>query len=354
MKWDDAKYLIAYIGPLSALISVLGNEIWTFSTVILTFMIIPVLEFLLPNTNHNLFPNRFAERKSMHFFDILLYLNLPLLYGLIGTYLWRITFTQITTYEWVGMTLGVGIMVGSSGINVAHELGHRSLKWEQWMSKWLLLPALYQHFFIEHNRGHHKQVATKEDPATSLYGEWLFAFWIRSTIGSYLHAWKLERDRLDKSQLPFYSFSNQMIRFSFYQCLYLVIIFILFGPFATLSAIFIAIIGFLLLESINYIEHYGLLRSKTSQGRYEKVGMQHSWNSNHEVGRIFLYELTRHADHHYKASKKYQTLEHYPDSPQLPMGYPAAILLALIPPVWFRVMNQRVPKAMLINNKNEK
>ena len=349
MKWDDYKYLIAYIGPLSAYISVLQTGIWTYSAVILTFLIIPILEFVLPGNQRNLSIDQFETRKAMRFFDFLLYLHIPILYGLIGLYLWRVTSSTLNAYEWMGMTLGVGIFIGSSGINVAHELGHRPNQWEQNFSKWLLLPALYQHFFIEHNRGHHKRVATKEDPATALYGEWLFGFWIRSTFGSYHHAWTLEKERLQKKALPFWSIYNQMIRFTAYQLIYLTIISVIFGWIGLICAVVVAIIGFLLLETINYVEHYGLLRKKLPSGRYEKVGMQHSWNSNHEIGRIFLYELTRHADHHYKASKKYQTLAHYPESPQLPMGYPAAILLALVPPLWFKIMNSSVPQDRLAN-----
>ena len=269
-----------------------------------------------------------------------------MLYGLIWLFLWRLTTTETSWFEATGMILGVGIYVGASGINVGHELGHRSSRLERFLAKMLLLPALYLHFYIEHNRGHHRNVCTPHDPATARFGEGLYWFVWRSTTQSYTHAWQLERERLAKSDKAFISLSNQMVHFTLLQVLYLIFVYVAFGLFGTLLAIAIACIGFMLLECINYIEHYGLTRKLLDTGKYERVMMKHSWNSNHDVGRIFLYELTRHADHHYKASKKYQTLNHIEESPQLPMGYPASILIALIPPLWFSIMNKRIPSEM--------
>ena len=260
------------------------------------------------------------------------------------------TITQggLATYELVGLVLSVGILVGANGINVAHELGHRSTSYEQHLSKLLLLPGLYQHFFIEHNLGHHKNVATPNDPATSRLGESIYAFWWRSVTGSYLSAWRIETNRLQKQGISFLSWQNQMLRFSLYTAIYLGVIAGVFGLTAMLFAIAAGITGFLLLESVNYIEHYGLVRSQMTSGRYEPVQPHHSWNSNHEVGRIFLYELTRHSDHHFKATRKYQVLRHFDDSPQLPQGYPASILMSLLPPLWFNRMNKRVAQARRI------
>jgi alkane 1-monooxygenase len=125
-----------------------------------------------------------------------------------------------------------------------------------------------------------------------------------------------------------------------------------FGGFLLLfSAILMAIVGFLMLETVNYIEHYGLERNKLENGRYERVQPWHSWNSNHILGRLMLYELSRHSDHHFKASKKYQTLLHHDESPQLPYGYPMSMLLSFVPPLWFRIMNPRVKKLQLSNTR---
>jgi alkane 1-monooxygenase len=198
------------------------------------------------------------------------------------------------------------------------------------------------HFFIEHNLGHHKNVATDEDPASARMGENMYAFWWRSVKDSYLGAWRLEAERLKKAGLAPYSVANHMIWFQMIQIIYLILIGLFFGFTGILMAIGFAIIGFLLLESVNYIEHYGLRRQKLASGRYEPVLPKHSWNSNHELGRIFLYELTRHSDHHYKSTRKYQVLRHYEEAPQLPFGYPMSILVASFPPIWFRMMNKRV------------
>lgn len=344
MQTSDCKYLLAYVGPFLAFVGIELGGYWSFSALIFAFLLVPVGDLVFPN-NHISKDIEWEENRGTHpFFDWLLYLNLPIVYGLIVFLLYRITKTTLTMVEMVGMIIGVGIFIGAAGINVAHELGHRKNKFEQWMSKLLLLPALYQHFFIEHNRGHHRYVATYEDPATARYGESLYGFWIRSTLGSLRSAWRLEVSRLHKSGQPVYSAHNQMFQFVVMQTIYIITVLYFFGWTGVLVALIIAVIGFLLLESINYIEHYGLTRSRDQRGQYEKVAMKHSWNSDNILGRIFLYELTRHADHHYKASKKYQLLLHIEESPQLPTGYPGSIVLAMIPPLWFKIMNKRVPK----------
>ncbi len=340
--WRDAKYLIAYVAPLAAYLGIYLQGPWSFGSIYVGFVLIPFLEFFTPQSDENVPPEEEPAREASPFFDYLLYINIPVLYGLIIYYFNTIAAGGLATYEIIGMALSVGLIVGTIGINVAHELGHRSARYEQLMSKILLLSALYTHFFIEHNRGHHKNVATDEDPASARLGESLYAFWWRSATGSYRNAWRLERERLEKEGRPVLSWENEMVRFTVFQVLYLLAIGLLWGWYMIGYALAIAVVGFLMLESVNYIEHYGLRRRRTPNGRYERVSPSHSWNSDHELGRIFLYELTRHSDHHYKATRKYQVLRHFDDSPQLPMGYPAAILLSLVPPAWFRVMNKKV------------
>ena len=214
------------------------------------------------------------------------------------------------------------------------------------MSKILYIPCLYMHFYIEHNFGHHMKVATPEDGATAKYNQSVYAFWIRSVSKQYVDAWKKQMELLSAKNHSFFSFYNDMLWYHLIQPLYLLAVLVLFSQTAMLFALVAGVISFLFLECINYIEHYGLLRSKTPSGRYERVQTHHSWNSNYNIGRIVLYELTRHSDHHYKSSKKYQTLKSYEESPTLPLGYPASILLSFIPPLWFWVMNPRVPSDM--------
>ena len=340
----DIKYLLAYIVPLAAFLGIYYGGIWSLGAVYIAFGVIPLLELILPYSKENLTAVEEEKKAAIVFFDFLLYLNIPILYALILYYFSTIQAGGLTTFEVIGMTLNIGILIGSIGINVAHELGHRITKYEQFMSKVLLLSALYMHFHIEHNRGHHKNVATDEDPASSRLGESIYAFWFRSITQSYISAWRLEAQRLSREGKKVISSDNEMIWFQLTQLIYLLGIGAIFGWAMIPYAIFIALGGVILLETVNYIEHYGLRRKKLTSGRYENVQPHHSWNSNHELGRIFLYELTRHSDHHYKATRKYQVLRHFDESPQLPLGYPASIILALVPPLWFRYMDGKVKR----------
>jgi len=340
--WKDLKYLIAYVAPLAAFLGIYYQGVWSFGSIYVGFVFIPLVEQFLTKSPKNIPTDEEPQRTSRRLFDWLLYLNIPILYGLIVYYFITISKGGLAAYEVLGMTLSVGLIVGTIGINVAHELGHRSAKQEQFMAKLLLVSGLYTHFYIEHNRGHHRHVATEEDPASARFNESIYAFWFRSVFGSYRNAWKLERERLEKQGLPFWSWQNEMVRFTLAQLAYLLVVGLLFSWYMIGYAVAIAVVGFLLLESVNYIEHYGLRRKRLPNGRYERVQPWHSWNSDHELGRIFLYELTRHSDHHYKASRKYQILRHFDESPQLPLGYPASILLSLVPPAWFGMMNKRV------------
>lgn len=342
MKWADLKYFLAYMLPLTVLIGIFYGGFWSLGGVILAFIIIPVIEQILPPDIYNYEEQELENREHSAFFDILIYLNLPLVIGILILLFQRISDGTFTLWETTGLILSTGIMLGSNGINVAHEIGHRKGDFAYWAARILLLPSLYMHFTTEHNRGHHLWVGTPEDPATSRMNENLFSFWIRSIKGTWLSAWKMSKSDLQKAGLSVWSVQNEMLQYTLFQILWLGFITWYFGTTAAVAAFFIALISVLLLESINYIEHYGLMRKKSADGKYERVELHHSWNSDHQMGRIMLYELTRHSDHHYKASKKYQTLKHYDASPQLPYGYPASILIALIPPLWYKVMNPKL------------
>lgn len=349
MALRDLKYLLAYLIPLVCLLGLnqLGNMTW--GTVFLIFVLIPVVEPILGSSSKNLALGERARVLKSPLFDRLLYLNIPIVYGILIYFFWILNTHSLLPIEYLGLILSVGIVLGSCGINVAHELGHRHKKMDHYLAQLLLLPSWYMQFFIEHNRGHHKNVATALDPASARKNETLYAFWWRSVSQSYWHAWQLEFQRLSQKNHPLWSIQNQMLRFSLAQFIYLGIILILSANwYATAAMILAGVVGFLLLETINYIEHYGLQRKRLPSGRYEKVSPAHSWNANQEVGRILLYELTRHSDHHHQASKKYQVLDHREDAPQLPFGYPTAMLLSFIPPLWFWVMNQRLPKEEII------
>lgn len=342
--WKDLKYLLAYIIPFSGWASIYYNGIWSWFTVILAFGIIPVLDAILPTSSVNIPAEQEDSRSKMLFFDVLLFISAPICFGLLWYYFNTVSQVNLSGTDLWGKTLCMGVVLGALGINVSHELGHRTNPLAIFFAKAGLLPVLYQHFIIEHNRGHHKNVGTDLDPATARKNEWLYVFIIRSIVGQYIHAWKLESKRLHKGNLAVISFQNAMVRFTIWNLLYLGAIGYLFGWIFLPFALVIAFTGILLLETINYIEHYGLKRKLMPDGKPEMVTPAHSWNSDHEMGRIMLFELTRHSDHHFRASRKYQVLRHLDESPQLPTGYPGSMLMAAIPPLWFRVMNKRLNK----------
>jgi alkane 1-monooxygenase len=338
----DLRYLAAYILPLTGFVAIFVQGFWSWSAVIMAFVISPILDAVLPASKENVPEEQEDSRSKMLFFDILLYSCAPLCMVLLYFFFDTVLHTELAWMERIGMTLSVGVVLGALGINVAHELGHRFTKGEQFLAKLGLGLVLYQHFFVEHNRGHHVHVSTPEDPASARKNESVYAFIVRSIWGQYLNAWRLEKMRLTREGKSVWSWSNQMIRSTLFNLGYLAGITVYFGWSVLPYELGVAVMAILLLEVINYIEHYGLRRKILPNGQYERVSPRHSWNSNHEMGRIMLFELTRHSDHHYKAARKYQILRHIDESPQLPLGYPGSMLLSLIPPVWFAVINKRI------------
>ena len=272
---------------------------------------------------------------------------MPIVFGILVYGLYTYSISSFETFEVIGLIFSLGIVVGSNGINVAHELGHRQETWERFLGKALLLPSMYMHFFIEHNYGHHLKAATPEDPASARYNENLYAFWVRSVSSQYSSAWEIQKKLNKTAGRRFFSLKNDMFWYTVIQVSYLVSIGLLFSWATAAIALVVAVVGFSLLEIINYLEHYGLRRAQKKSGRYEVVREVHSWNSNHALGRILLYELTRHSDHHFRASKKYQVLDYHDVSPQLPYGYPTMMVIALFPPLWFSLVNKHVPRDMV-------
>lgn len=340
-KLKAFKYLIIYLVPTVFLISILSKSNWSFFALFFVFGAIPLVELFTTGTEENFSPEEEKEENKNKIYDYIIWGLVPFQYVIVYYFLVNIGDPTISLLTKVGMTSALGLSCSILGINIAHELGHRNTKHEQFMSKALLLTSLYLHFFIEHNKGHHKNVSTDDDPASSRYGETLYAFYFRSVWTGWLSAWKIETNRLEVKQQSFWSIHNQMIRYQIVQFSFLLIIFLQFGLETMLYFIVAATIGFLLLESVNYIEHYGL-RRKPKGNSYERTLPIHSWNSNHTIGRFLLMELSRHSDHHYMASRKYQILRHFDESPQMPTGYPGMVLLAFFPPLWFKVMNKKV------------
>jgi len=342
MTLKHLKYLSAYLLPVMALLSIYLGGYYSFSALLFIFIFIPTIELFTNGDTSNLSKVEEEIAGADRFYDYLLYLLVPFQFMILVFFLYRISDPTLAPYEIIGMITAYGMACGLS-INNAHELGHRNSKIEQFMSKAALMTSLYMHFFIEHNRGHHLHVATEEDPASSRYGENIYAFYLRSISGSWLSAWDLESKRLKQLNKPVLSIENEMLQFQLIQLALVVLIGIFFGFKVMLYFIIGATIGFMMLETVNYIEHYGLTRKKKANGKhYERTLPIHSWNSNHPIGRMVMLELSRHSDHHFIANRKYQLLRHFDDSPQMPAGYPGMMLLALVPPLWFRVMHKRI------------
>ena len=332
---------MSYSIAVTAFIGILVGGPYVYLTVVYTFIFIPILE-----SNTKEYKNVYSddEKKNRNldpFFDFLLYLNIPIVYGIFFVSLNTLLYTDSIS-EIIGIILSASIVMATNGINVGHELGHRKSLFSRTCSKLLYLPCQYMHFFIEHNYGHHINVATPNDPATAKYKQNLYSFWISSVTKTYISAWRIQLKLLRVSKLSFISLKNDMIFYTLFQIAFLIFIYLNYGLIITLYSLLMSIGSFLFLETINYVEHYGLLRKIKPNGKYERVKPHHSWNSNHTIGRITLYELTRHSDHHFISSKKYQVLESIEDSPQLPYGYPTSILISFLPPLWFRIMNPLV------------
>lgn len=342
MSLKPLKYLLPLIIFFGAYRAFSLQGIHTWLSMVFAWVMLPLAELLIKPDKKNLSAAEEELAKKDRGYDFMLYLIVVLQYAALVYFLFTITEPGLAWWETLGRIWTMGLLCGTFGINVGHELGHRVNKFEQVLAKMLLTTSLYQHFFIEHNKGHHKNVATPEDPSSARYNEWVYTFYFRTVIFSYLSAWKIANSEMKKKELSVLNWRNEMLQAHITQLLFVAAIFVVFGWLVTLYYLCAAVIGILLLETVNYIEHYGLQRKATGKGKYERAMPQHSWNSNHVLGRLMLFELSRHSDHHYLASRKYQVLQHHEEAPQLPTGYPGSMILALVPPAWFFVMNKKI------------
>jgi alkane 1-monooxygenase len=309
-----------------------------------TFIGIPVLEIMIKPASNNLSAIEEDILKVNPVYDYILYAVVVFQFVALWLFLNSMVVAEVSLSDTIGRVIAMGLLCGIFGINVAHELGHRVNFVEQLFAKSLLLTSLYMHFFIEHNKGHHKHVATPHDPSTAKLHQSLYRFWLQTLPGTYLSAWHIAIADATKKNKTFPKLNNEMFLFQLIQLVFVMAVFYFFGVKAMVGFLIAASIGGLLLEAVNYIEHYGLLRKINETGKYERVLPEHSWNSDHIFGRLLLFELSRHSDHHYLASRKYQILRSMDQAPQMPTGYPGMILLALVPFCWFGVMDKQLKK----------
>jgi len=240
----------------------------------------------------------------------------------------------------VALGLAVGMTTGSQGITFAHELGHSRSRLDRALAWGLMVSVGYAHFMVEHYRGHHVRAATWDDPASARAGESLWRFLPRTLAGSWRSAWALEAQRLGQHQQGW--MRSPLVWAMVAQGSLLVGAVMVAGWQGLLFWLVQAAHAVWLLETVNYIEHYGLRRQEVD-GRPERFGVAHAWNADHLVSNCLLANLQRHSDHHMHAWKPYASLEPLP-GPQLPGGYASCIYLAMVPPLWFRVMHPRLAR----------
>ncbi|MQY08815.1 alkane 1-monooxygenase [Actinomadura macrotermitis] len=347
--WRDGKRYLWLLGlfvptfPFLAwgLAAATGAGVFWWSGLVLLYGIFPVLDRLVGKDSVNPPESLLAWLEGQRYYRWCTYLFLPLQYAGLATACWLWTGGGLSAIDKIGLALTMGA-VGGIGINTAHELGHKKDDLERWLSKIALAQTAYGHFYIEHNRGHHVRVATSEDPASSRLGEGFWRFLPRSVWGSFRSGWHLEKARLARLGEGPWTLRNDVLNAWAMTLVLFGGLLAAFGPAVLPYLLVQAVFGFSLLEVVNYLEHYGLLRQKTATGRYERCTPQHSWNSNNIASNVLLYHLQRHSDHHANPTRRYQALRHFDEAPELPSGYATMIVLAYVPPLWRRVMDKRV------------
>jgi alkane 1-monooxygenase len=333
-------FLLPYALPPLVVVGVHLGGVWAFLPVLVVFGLIPLADLLLGLDTANPDDAAIQRLVDSRYYSMVLYLWVPVQFALLAWAVWMVS-QPLDTVTMLGLIVSTGVITGGIGITVAHELGHRRSGFEKTLARLLLVSVAYLHFLVEHNRGHHSLVATPGDPATARYGESFYRFFPRTVVGSWRSAWQLEKERMQKEGLSFWHPRNQML----WAIIGPVMLAALAGWVAAWAGVLLflvqAFIAFSLLEVVNYIEHYGLERKIADNGRYEKVRIHHSWNASERLTNFVLFNLQRHSHHHAHSITPYQALRHFDESPQLPTGYSGMVVLALLPPLWHRVMDPR-------------
>ncbi len=346
-----AKFLLAFILPITSIYGFTYDGWHCLVPLFIIFIVFPLLELFLPVDAANLEEKMDADEQNSSYYDWLLYFAVPVYLGTFIYFLVVMPHTPFGTLEFWCRVLSMGLICGIFGFNIGHELSHRANEpFDYFLGQINLLTVLNLHFIPYHMGGHHRNVGKPSDPSTAYKGEWLYTFWFRSQIGGYFQAWQIENERTQHQGHAICSLHNRMVRYFLITMTYLGLLY--FGLGQPLFLIYLVVVGIsiALLETINYIEHYGLKRQQHQKGYFEPVRHHHSWNSDHLFGRALMFNLSRHSDHHYNGSAKYQALKSLPNTPQMPTGYPGMVVLALIPPLWFWVMNHRLSSISLFQS----
>ena len=328
-----------YIGI--ALHSVTGNELWLLLPLLLSYGFGPVIDWLIGEDRNNPPEAVVMQLEQDRYYRWLTYIVVPLHYVSLFGVAWYAATQNLSGWAFVGLAVVAG-MVSGLAINTGHELGHKNSRLEKWLAKAVLAVPAYGHFTIAHNRGHHRNVSTPDDPASARMGESIYKFARREMPGAFFEAWSIEKDRLASRGKPVWHPNNQILQSYAVTALITLLLVALFGWPMLLFLVVHNLLAWFQLTSANYIEHYGLLRQQDANGRYERCEPHHSWNSNHIYSNLVLFHLERHSDHHANPLRRYQSLRNFDDVPQLPNGYFGVYLLAYLPWLWFRVMDKRL------------
>ena len=339
-------WLMSVLYPLQPFLGIYlhwrsGHELWLLLPFALNYFLGPLLDWLLGEDRNNP-PEEVAMQLSQdRYYRWLTYATVPLHYvTLIGT-AWYAVSQPLSAGGVLALAVVAGLTAGLA-INTGHELGHKNSKIEKLLAKIVLAVPAYGHFTIDHNLGHHRNVSTPGDPASAMMGESIYKFARREIPGAFRDAWSIEKDRLQRRGKSVWHPNNQILQSYALSALLTAGLLVAFGWIMVPFLLLHNVMAYWQLTSANYIEHYGLLRAKDQNGKYERCEPHHSWNSNHVYSNLMLFHLERHSDHHANPLRRYQALRHFDDVPQLPNGYFGAYLLAYIPRLWFRVMDKRL------------
>jgi alkane 1-monooxygenase len=336
-------FLIVFFVPLSIIAGYFLGGIYTFLTPVLVFGLIPILDLIAGRYSKNPGPDQEKGLEESLIFRRITWACLPVQLGMVTWGAWIIANRPLSPLEMLGLAVSIGINSGVMGINVSHELIHRvNNRLEPLMGRMMLASVLYTHWAIEHIAGHHRNVATPGDPATARLGESFWRFLPRTVKGGFADAWRIEAARMARKNLAEWDPRNRVVLYTAAHLGILAAVFALFGIKGVIYWLVQAAVAVWLLEIVNFVEHYGLLRQKKPDGGYEPVQPVHSWNASNRLTNHFLFNLQRHSDHHYRPGRRYQLLRHFDQSPQLPTGYAGMLVLAAVPPLWRAVMDERV------------
>jgi alkane 1-monooxygenase len=347
--WKKLGFLVTFVIPILIVLGYYWGGAWTFAGFLWAYLISPILDEVVGRDPENIANDKVNVIAEEKYFDMIVQVMVPIQITLLIWACYVVSLREMLWWEMLGFLLSI-MTFTSGGINVAHELGHKKSAWARFLAKINLMSVAYMHFIIEHNYGHHVNVATPLDPATSKKNQTFYQFWWQTVKGSWQSAWQIEKRRLERHQLSLWNpFQNQMLQFIILPIVFFGTLTFVFsysqGAFIWQIPVFLlaqSYLAFSSLEAVNYIEHYGITRKEIAPGKYERVNPLHSWNANHLYSNLTLFQLQRHSDHHAYASRPYQVLRHFDESPQLPFGYPVMILMSLVPPLFFKVMNPRL------------